>query len=63
MACPHATISFTTFPFTSVSAVAAAVAIGQLLVIQAEQVQDRRVQIVDVHLALHGFGAVVVGRP
>ena len=36
-------------------------AVGQLLVIEAEQVQDRRVPVVDVDLALDGLEAVVVG--
>ena len=41
--------------------VAAAVAVGQLLVIEAEQVQDGRVQVVDVDPALDALAAVVVG--
>ena len=41
--------------------IAAGVAIGQLLVVQAQQVQDRRVQIVDVDLVFDGVIAVFVG--
>ena len=41
--------------------VAAGVAVGQLLVVEAEQVQDGRVPVVDVDLALDGLVAVVVG--
>ena len=41
---------------------AAGVAVGKLLVVQAEQVQDRRVPVVDVHSACDRFVAVVVGR-
>ena len=43
--------------------VAAAVAVGQSLVIEAHQVQDRRVQVVDVDLVLHGVPAEFVGGP
>ena len=32
--------------------IAAGVAVGELLVVEAEQVQDRRVQVVDVDLVL-----------
>ena len=42
--------------------VAAAVAVGQLLVVEAHQVQDRRVQVVDVDLVLDGVPAELVGR-
>src|SRR6185295_5485614 len=41
--------------------VAAGVTEGQLQVIQAQQVQDRRVQVVDVDLVLGREEAVVVG--
>src|SRR5688500_817922 len=41
--------------------VAAAVAVGQLLVIQAEQVQHGGVQVVLVELVFDGAGAVLVG--
>ena len=41
--------------------VAAGVAVGQLLVVEAEQVQDRGVQVVDVDLVLDRVVAVVVG--
>ena len=41
--------------------VAAGVAVGQPLVVEAEQVQDRGVQVVDVDLVLDGVVAVVVG--
>ena len=41
--------------------VAAAVAVGQPLVIQAHQVQDRGVQVVDVHAVLDGLHAELVG--
>src|SRR5262249_27812397 len=44
------------------SEIAARVAIGQLLVIDSEQMQDRRVQVVDVDLPLDGTVAVLVGR-
>src|SRR5205085_2516461 len=42
--------------------VAAVVAVGQLRVIEAQQVQDGRVQVVDVHLVLRRPGAELVGR-
>ena len=42
--------------------VAAGVAVRQLLVVEAQQVQDRRVQIVDVDLVLDGGEAELVGR-
>ena len=42
--------------------IAAGVAIRQTLVVQAEQVQDRRVQVVEVDLVLDRVVAVVVGR-
>src|SRR6266542_3597892 len=41
--------------------VASAVAVGELCVIQAQQVQNRGVQIVDVNLVLHGLEAEIVG--
>jgi hypothetical protein len=31
-------------------------------VVQAHQVQDRRVEVVDVDAVLHSFGAVIVGQ-
>src|SRR5215467_14559433 len=40
---------------------AAGVAVGQLLVVEAEQVQDRRVPVVDMHRLLDRLIAVVVG--
>ena len=50
----QARISFTTRPETSVRPIiSAAVAIGQLLVIEAHQVQNRRVKIVNVDLVLN----------
>ena len=42
--------------------VAAGVAVGQLLVVEAEQVQHRRVQVVDVDLVLDRREAELVGR-
>ena len=42
--------------------VAAGVAVGELLVVEAEQVQDRGVQVVDVDLVLDGLEAELVGR-
>ena len=42
--------------------VAALVAVGQPLVIEAEQVQDRRLQVVDVDRVLDDVEAEVVGR-
>ena len=41
--------------------VAAGVAVGELLVVEAQQVQDRGVQVVDVDLVLHGLEAELVG--
>lgn len=41
---------------------ATAVAIGELLVVETEQVQDRGVEIVDRHLARYRFGADLIGR-
>jgi len=41
--------------------VAAAVAVGQAFVVQPEEVQNGRVQIVDVHFVLRGVVAVVIG--
>src|SRR5205823_4574460 len=43
--------------------VAAVVAVGELQVVHAEQVKDRRVQVVDVDPVLHRVEAEVVGRP
>src|SRR5262249_39577028 len=43
--------------------VAAGVAISQLLVVQAEQVQDRGVPVVDMDLALDGLVTVIVRGP
>src|SRR5262249_59512872 len=43
--------------------VAAGVAVGQLLVIQAEQVQDGSVPVVDVHLPLAGLGSLIIDAP
>src|SRR5438445_7389270 len=45
------------------SEVAAGVAVRQLLVVQAEEVQQGRVQVVDVDLVLGGVVPVVVRRP
>ena len=42
--------------------VAAGVAVGELLVVEAEQVQDRGVQVVDVDRVLDGLEAELVGR-
>ena len=42
--------------------VSAVVAVGQLGVVQANQVQDRGVQVVDAHAVGHGLEADVVGR-
>ena len=42
--------------------VAAGVAEGQLLVIEAQQVQDRRVEVVDDDRVLHRVQAELVGR-
>src|SRR5262249_24781776 len=42
--------------------VAAGISVGELLVIEAEQPEDRGVQVVDVDLALDGLEADVVGR-
>ena len=42
--------------------VAAGVAEGELLVVEAQQMQDRRVDVVDVHLVLDGLEAQFVGR-
>ena len=42
--------------------VAAGVAVGEPLVVQAEQVQDRRLQVVDVDRVLGDVEAEVVGR-
>ena len=42
--------------------VAAAVAVGEALVVEAHEVENRGVQVVDVDLVLHGVPAEVVGR-
>src|SRR5207249_3196022 len=41
--------------------ITAVVTIGQLFVIETEQVQDRRVQVVDVNLVIHRARAELVG--
>src|SRR4051794_21817512 len=41
--------------------VAAAVAIGELLMVDAHEVQDRGVQVVNVHLVLDGMPTELVG--
>ena len=41
--------------------VAAGVAVGELLVVEAEQVQDRGVQVVDVDAVFDGLEAELVG--
>ena len=41
--------------------VAAGVAVGELLVVEAEQVQNRRVQVVNVDFVLDGSKAELVG--
>ena len=41
--------------------IAAGVAVGELFVVEAQQVQDRRVQIVDVDVVLDGREAELVG--
>ena len=41
--------------------VAAGVAVGEFFVVDAEQVQERGVHIVDVHLVALGVEAVIVG--
>ncbi len=43
--------------------VAAAVSVRESLVIEAHQVQDGRVQVVDVDLVFHGVPTEVVGGP
>ena len=43
--------------------VAPGVAVRQLLVVEAQQVQDRRLQVVDVDLLLDRLEAELVGRP
>ena len=43
--------------------VAAGVAIGELLVVEAQEVQDRRVQVVNVDAIFDGVPAEFVGRP
>src|SRR4051794_7926265 len=42
--------------------VAARVAEGQLLVVEAEQVQDRGMEVVHAHQGLHGLEPEVIGR-
>jgi len=44
-----------------VAEVAAGVAVGKLLVVQAEEVQDRGVQVVEVDLVFDGVVPVIVG--
>ena len=62
-AAPHARMPFTTVPVDVGQAeVAAAVAVRQLLVVEAHQVQDRRVQVVDVDAVLDRVEAELVGR-
>ena len=41
--------------------IAAAEAEGQSLVIEPEQVEDRRMQVMDLDLILHNFIAVLIG--
>ena len=41
--------------------VAAGVAVGETLVVEAEEVQDRRVEVVDVDFVLDGSEAELVG--
>src|SRR6266540_1420463 len=41
--------------------VASAVVVGELLVVEAHQVQDRRVQVMDVHAVLDGGDAELIG--
>ena len=41
--------------------VSAGVAVGELFVVEAEEVEDRGVQVVDVHLVLDGLEPEVVG--
>src|SRR5690606_15788691 len=43
--------------------ISAAVAVGEPLVVDAQQVQNRRVQVVDVNFILHGEITVLVGGP
>src|SRR5262249_10855006 len=43
--------------------VAAAIALGQLLVVDAQQMEDGRVQVVNVNAILDGVHAELVGRP
>src|SRR5262245_47014419 len=43
--------------------IAAGVAIGQFLVVQAKQMEDGRMPVVDVHLSLHSFVTIIVGGP
>ena len=42
--------------------IAAAIAVGEPLVVEAQQVEHRGVQIVDVHRVFHRLDAVLVGR-
>ena len=39
------------------------VAVSELLVVEAEETQDRGMQVVDVHRLLHGFESELVRRP
>ena len=45
------------------SIVAATMAVGKLLMVQAHQVQDRSVQVVDMNFVLHGAKSEVIGCP
>ena len=42
--------------------IAARIAVGQLFVVEAEQVEDRGVEVVDGHAAIDGLEAEVIGR-
>ena len=59
----YASIAFTTLPVhVGQAEVAALEAVGQPLVVDAEQVQHRGVQVVDVDDVLDGVVAELVGR-
>ena len=45
------------------SEIAAGVSVGELQVVEPEQVQDGGVQVVDVDLVLSGVVAELIGRP
>ena len=47
--------------YVSKAEVTAVVAVGELLMVEAELVQDSGMEVVHVHLALHGVVAVFVG--